>query len=148
MENGNPPPREPSDESTGTKRWSVQTVSLLCIYLLVFAEGASHVFSFDNRAVQLLFSIGFVIFTTIWTIHDQSKRGGNFYYVLRIVYLLTCPISTVIYLIYSRGWWGLIWAVANFIAIVLVSQVAYYATYYLIYFSGFWDLYDPIHFEY
>jgi hypothetical protein len=140
MENG--PPKKLN------KWWSIQSTSLLGIYVLVFALGISDVFSYENSVIQAIFSIGLAIFATIWVIHDRWSQGGNIAYVLRIIILVTCPFSVIVYLIYSRGLPGIYWAIVNFVATALVFNIAYLSTYYLVYFSGFWNLYDPIHLEY
>ena len=127
------------------KRINFQSVALFCIYALVLAEGVSQVFSYENRLVLLIYGWGFSFFATIWAIHDSKLRNLNFYYPLRFVYLITCPLSTVIYLIYTRGWLGLGLVVANFIALVAVSIIAFYVTFYAVQYSGYWDLYDPVY---
>ncbi len=142
------PAPEPSKKPRSDRRQiNFRLVAIYCVYFLVAAEGASQVFSFDNRSIYVIFSIGFAIFASIWALHDSRVRNINFYYPLRMLYLFTCPLSALVYLIYTRGWWGLGLAFLNFIAIVVVSNIAFFGTYYLIYFSGFWDLYDPIFFE-
>jgi len=127
------------------KRVNFQSVAIFCIYALVLAEGVSQVFSHENRLVTIIFGCGFSIFATIWAIHDSKLRKLNFYFPLRFVYLITCPLSTAIYLIYTRGWLGLGLVVANFIALVAVSNIAFYVTFYAVQYSGYWDLYDPIY---
>lgn len=127
------------------KRINFQSVSLFCIYVLVLAEGVSQVFSYENRLVLIIYGWGFSIFATIWAIHDSKFRNLNFYYPLRFVYLITCPLSTAIYLIYTRGWLGFGLVVANFIALVAVSNIAFYVTFYVVQYSGYWDLYDPVY---
>lgn len=127
------------------KRINFQLIAIFCIYALVLAEGVSQVFSYENRLVLIIYGFGFSIFATIWAVHDSKLRKLNFYYPLRFVYLITCPLSTAIYLIYTRGWLGLGLIVAHFIALAVVSNIAFYVTFYAVYYSGYWDLYDPIY---
>ena len=134
-----------SNSKSNPRPFNLAFTAIICIYILVAAEGASHVFSFENRRIFTIYAISFSLFASIWAVQDAKSKNIPFYYLLRLLYLFTCPLSTLVCLIYTPGWRGLGWAIVNLILIVSVSNSAYFAAYYLVYFSGNWELYDPVH---
>ena len=122
-------------------------VSVLCIYLLAIAHGASHVFSYEDHFILVIYSLGVVVFASVWAYHDSKQRNVSFAFAFRILYLITCPLSTIVYLIWTRGLTGIAWSIANFVGVSILFNLGFYAAYYILYFSGFWSLYDPIFLE-
>lgn len=129
------------------KRFSTQTLLILSLYVLIAFAAAFSVFYYENATAYYACSIVFAILATSWAVNDSRLRGGTFYPVLRMLHLLFCPISLVIYLVCTRGFRGLGMAAMHFVAMIAVANVAFYGVFYAIYFTGFWDLYDPIYFN-
>ena len=128
-------------------RVDMRLICVGAIYALVAFEGASQVFSYDNKIIYFIFAIGLVLFLSIWAFHNSRQRNVWFPFALRILYIVFCPLSFAVYILATRKWMGLVWIVVNIIGIAIISNIAFYAAYYVIYFGGWWDLYDPMFYD-
>ncbi|MCM2372195.1 hypothetical protein [Aporhodopirellula aestuarii] len=126
---------------------STQTLLLLSLYATVAFASAFGVFHYDSATAYCVHSIVFAIVGTTWAINDARIRAVTFHPVLRMLHLLFCPISLVLYLVVTRGFRGLGIAALHGIAMIVVANIAFYSVFCAIYFTGYWDLYDPIYFE-
>lgn len=131
-------------ESTARPRWPT---SILVLYVISFAYGSSQVFSFENRTVEIAFTILFSILLTIWAVSDSRRRAKPMVSIVRVLYLLFCPLSTLIYLVRTRGVRGLGWFLLNGVLLYACIYVGFFTTFYLIDLSGYWDLMDQVFFE-
>lgn len=141
------PSESPSSADDVHKRFSTQTRLILSLYALLAFAAAFSVFHYDNATAYYTCSIVFAILATTWAINDSRLRDLTFHPVLRMLHLLFCPISLVIYLICTRGIRGLGMAALHSVAMIVVANVAFYSVFYAIYFTGYWNLYDPIYFD-
>ncbi|SMP78266.1 hypothetical protein SAMN06265222_12521 [Neorhodopirellula lusitana] len=141
-------PSESPTFADGDRKWvSMQTLLILSLYALLAFAAAFSVFHYDNVTAYYVSSIVFAILATSWAINDSRLRERTFHPVLRMLHLLFCPISLVIYLICTRGFRGLGLAALHSVAMIAVANAAFYFVFYAIYFTGYWDLFDPIYFD-
>lgn len=141
------PGESPSSAGGDRKRFSTQTLLIFSLYALIAFAAAFSVFYYDSVTAYYACSILFAILATTWAINDSRLRDRTFHPVLRMLHLLFCPISLVIYLVCTRGFRGLGMAALHSVAMIAVANVAFYGVFYAIYFTGYWDLYDPIYFD-
>lgn len=93
----------PSLKQTPKKRLTSQSILVIGIYAVFSIAGAFEVFSYENSTAYYACSIAFAILATAWAINDNRVRGGVFHPALRLLYLIACPLSPVIYLTWTRG---------------------------------------------
>ncbi|ELP34201.1 hypothetical protein [Rhodopirellula baltica] len=129
------------------KRFSTQTLLVVSLYVLIGFASAFNVFHYDNATAYYACSIVFALLATMWAINDARSLARTFYPVLRMLHLLFCPISLAIYLVCTRGFRGLGMVALHIIAMMVVANVAFYTVFYVLYFTGYWHLFDPIYFD-
>lgn len=142
-----PPSESRTSDDSDRKRFSTQTRLIISLYALVAFSAAFNVFHYDSLTAYFACSIVFAILATTWALNDSRLRNRTFYPVLRMLHVLFCPVSLVIYLACTRGFRGLGMAVLHTVGMIAVAYFAFYFVFYAIYFTGYWDLYDPIYFE-
>lgn len=120
---------------------------LASIYAIFFFYGASQVFKYEGNETYYLFSLLFVILISVWTFADIKKRDARTNLLLKVLYIITVPISTFVYLASSRGFRGVGWWILNFVAMYFVLAIGFYVAFYGLYYSGQWDLMDPVFFQ-
>lgn len=141
-------PSEPPPRAAGKrKRFSTQFLLILSIYALVACGSAFSVFHYADPTIDYACAIAIAILATIWAINDARLRGKTFHPILRMLHLLLFPLSLVIYLVCTRGIRGLGMAVLHAIALTVIANVAFYCVFYAVYFSGYWNLFDPIYLD-
>jgi len=126
-----------------SRRW----VSLALLYGIAAVYGASQILWYNNLTADYLVGIFMALLLTHWAITDSRDRDSPMVPIVRLIYFVTCPLSTLIYLIATRGFRGIGWALLNAVGFYLSISVGYYSMYYLLYFTGAWHLMDPIFFE-
>ncbi len=117
------------------------------MYAVYFFYGASQVFRYEGNETYFIATILLVILAAVWTFADSKLRGSRLNPALRVLYIITFPISTFIYLAATRGIKGAGWWVLNFIGLYFALAVGFYAAFYGLYYSGHWDLMDPVFFQ-
>ena len=121
--------------------------TIIALYCVTTAYGASQVFSYDDGAIYIAYSLLFGLILTHWVVQDMHCAGRYLSSGWRLLYFFTCPISTSIYLIKTRGFIGVGWVLMNFLGIFGSFYLGFFAAYYFLYFSGMWSLMDPIYFD-
>ena len=66
-----------------------------------------------------------------WCLADASWRGNPMTWAVQLLTFLFWPVAVPVYLVASRGWRGLGWALLNAIAFVITSVAARTAVLYL-----------------
>lgn len=112
-----PPTQEPveSPRRYARKGWSSQQLLIAAIYISMAFSGGLEVFSYQNVNAEYASAIVIAIFGTAWAIADARELGVRFFPALRVLHLLFCPFSLLIYLIVSRGFRGLGLAIVHFV---------------------------------
>ncbi|MCU0710461.1 MAG: hypothetical protein MUC43_00275 [Pirellula sp.] len=140
------PTYEPSpDQASAPKsRWSMQTLLIASLYLVSVFSFASNVFYYENTSIYFASSVIFAVVGTVWAINDARIRHQAFHPILRMLHLLLCPASLILYLIITRGLRGIAIAAVHTAGIAACSYGAFIAVYYAVYYTGFWNLFDPV----
>lgn len=140
------PTEHTSSETTpvSSGRFSLQTILVVMLYLISIFSWGSNVFYFENSSIYFASSVLFAIVGTVWAINDAGSRQQTFYPILRMLHLVLCPFSLMIYLIYTRGMKGVAIVVVHAIAMSACSYGAFFVAYYAVYYTGYWSLYDPV----
>lgn len=128
-------------------RWSTQTILVASIYLTYAVSSASEVFYFENAKLYFASSVVVALMGTIWATNDARAQSYLFHPVLRMLHLFFCPLSLVLYLVFTRGVRGLAIAALHAVGIIALSSASFYGVYYAIYYTGWWSLYDPVFFS-
>lgn len=138
---------EVDDERSERSTISPQGRLLIILYLIVAAYGGLQVVAYSNMTLYLLYAISVIVVLTAWAITDSRSRNRRLLPIVKLLYVVFCPLSTGIYLIATRGWRGLAWAIFNAGCLYSVLLAAFYAVYYALYFSRAWQFMDPVFFE-
>jgi len=90
-----------------TSQKALRLVLLLTTFILIGMLSARIGFaplesSFDILVVQVV-----IVLVTMTCVADGRARGRPMVEAARLATLLVCPIAVPIYLLWSRGWWGL-----------------------------------------
>lgn len=115
--------------------------NLIAIYGLVALSGIANVFSFTAPAYLLSFLLAFAV--TNWAVVDSRSRDLKFPGIIRVIYFLVWPLASLIYLIATRRFRGILWWVANAVGMIAVMLVTFIPTVLLLYWFGSTDLIDP-----
>ncbi|MGE3240101.1 MAG: hypothetical protein AB7G28_11385 [Pirellulales bacterium] len=82
----------------------------------------------NNNA--LVYGLGAILLASTsagWCLADASWRGQPMTWAAQLLAYMFWPIAVPIYLIASRGWRGLGWALLNTIAFYITSVAAHFA---------------------
>ena len=85
----------------------------------------------NNTLVYFLGSLLMATASGGWCLADASWRGKPMTWAAQLLTFLFWPIAVPIYLVASRGWRGLGWALLNSIAFCITSVAAHLVTHYL-----------------
>lgn len=102
------------------------------LYLSTIAWGAVQVFN-QNIGPYLLFGIFMAATATQWTVLDARRRGHSIRHILLLLIVLFWSIAVPIYLIWSRGFRGLGWALLHALGLLLALCLGYYVTVFAVY---------------
>ena len=100
-------------------------------YLLAIVCGIVEGKSRESPALDILFSLAMGINLGLWAVTDSRLRGrpipfnARWWFVVLGVFLVPC------YVVWSRGWRGLGWVIANGIAWTVLATAATLATWLL-----------------
>lgn len=103
---------------------------IIAFYAAVAIASATN--ALNNNA--LVYGLGAILMASAsagWCLLDASWRGQPLTWAAQLLAYLFWPIAVPIYLISSRGWRGLGWALLNALASFAVSIVAHAAAKYL-----------------
>jgi hypothetical protein len=106
---------------------------VVALYFLAAFLGMSGVTSATNSAVSFLLSMLLAYTSTMWAVWDSDARDTRFLEVAQLMFFVTWPVATLVYLVYSRGWWGLGWWCLHAVGLWLSMVLSYTATYQLLY---------------
>ncbi len=85
-------------------------VFVYLIFLHVFAAIAGlHSVAGDANLVGYLLQLTFAILVVLTCAKDASARGRPIVSIVQLLMLLFWPIAGPVYLVYSRGWRGILW---------------------------------------
>jgi hypothetical protein len=110
-------------------REDLRVYIIAALYAMCVLWGVTQALS-TNGALAMLGSVLFAVTTTGWCVADSRRRGRPLLSVLRMVMFFTWSVSVPIYLVASRGWRGLAYAVAHGIGIVITMWIGYVAALY------------------
>lgn len=102
--------------------------SAISLYLLsAFYGGLQFAFP-ENGRLDLLSTLLFALAAYCWARYDSLARSSPMLPILQMLYFLTWPIGSLIYLIFRSGWKGAgIWLL-NVICLCFTNVAAAYAT--------------------
>jgi len=123
---GNLPPTKPRD---------FRRLLLAGLYGVAAFSGFADALSV-NALVYWLIALLWACFATAWCVADASRRGAPLLPVLQMIMFLLWPIAVPIYLVTSRGWRGLGYAVLHAFGLTAASQFSFLATYFIVYGTG------------
>lgn len=103
---------------------ALRTDCLFQLYIMSGCTGASMVVLPDSALLQSVSSVTLSILATQWAIADAKVRGISFLRIAQEIYFFSWPLAAGLYLIHTRGRWGLALYLANLIALVLIWSVA------------------------
>src|SRR5205085_2183410 len=112
--------------SRGTRRFAGIILFALAIAfgidMAVYPEGSSH---------QMLLSVCFSIACLIWCGTDARIRGLNLVWPARIGIFVFGPLGLMAYIVWSRGWRGLLTVLLGTIAWFAIQLTTYASVNYL-----------------
>jgi hypothetical protein len=92
----------------------------------------------ENSLVYYLVAMLLSCFATAWCVVDARRRGKPLLPVLQMITFFTWPIAVPIYLISTRKWRGLAYALVHAIGLYVVMLATLFAAAYCLY--GLLDL--------
>ena len=109
-----------------TLRWFA-ILSVYGLFALAGCSDATQIESSPYTLTEAIASFACGIFTTSWAVSDSRKRGHPIVHILQLLMFLTWTVAIPIYLIWSRGWKGLGWAVLHCIGVIATTAVFFFA---------------------
>ncbi|MCA9259698.1 MAG: hypothetical protein KDA61_10885 [Planctomycetales bacterium] len=101
-------------------RW----IFVVQLYVASAFSGGAQALS-QNTLVHLLLSLLMASSAAMWTSFDAKRRNRRLLPILEFVVFLTWVVSTPTYLIASRGWRGLGWALVHAVCLFAVLIAAF-----------------------
>lgn len=119
--------------SQGVRRFAAVTV-----YVLGLGWGVTAAIGRDDSPSQLVISFGLAVTCAMWCTADAAARGRALVWPARFGILLFWPVGVPLYLIWSRGMWGLItaglaasgWMAVAFAAFMTAGYLTYGAAWF------------------
>jgi hypothetical protein len=108
-------------------------IVLLSFYLLAAANGAMQASQARSGMVSLVLAVMAASLATYGCVVDARLAGRPIVQSLHWIMFFTWPIAVPIYLIYSRKLRGVVLLILHGIVLIVVSNVAFYLTWYLSY---------------
>ncbi len=116
---------ETSDQSSNLSRLLV-----ICLYVLFclcgIVEAACPWFYF-------VFALAIAYTATLWAVIDARRAGRPLLHIIQLLMFFTWSIALPIYLIWSRGWRGLVLVFLHAAVLSLVFCASFYATFFVFY---------------
>jgi hypothetical protein len=78
----------------------------------------------ENALVTFLGTVLFAMLTTAWCVADSRRRGRPLLSIVQMIMFFTWFISVPIYLIASRGWRGVGYALVNAVGMTITMWIA------------------------
>ena len=103
-----------------TRRW----VLLVFLHLLAVAWGAQMAFSNEPRLVELLLAWVAALALVMCCVADAKIVGKPILHIVQFIMLFTWPVTAPVYLVWARGWRGLLWAAGFAASLTIVSLVS------------------------
>jgi len=87
--------------------------SLIALVLLTAADAIGLLVSEQYSWIETLISLAMAFTATNWAVADARRRDRNLHPVVRLIFFLTWPLASLVYLVATRklrgfGWW-LLW---------------------------------------
>ncbi len=111
----------------------LQPVLVVTMYLIAFASGWNVIFRPENLAINFLYVISLCLIMTYWCVIDSRIRGYPILHSFYFIIIFLWPVAVPVYLIWSRGFWGLTLAIIHLIGLYLTCVVSYHLAGYLVY---------------
>lgn len=132
-----------SDEGFKPHYFRSTKYCLITMYSLCGIFGISQVVAYSNLTVHNVLSLLLAGVATCWANADVTTRGIRFHVILRVIYFLTWPLASLVYLIATRKFFGVGWWLLNAAAMYGTTAVLYYTSYFILFTIGRGDLVDP-----
>ena len=113
------------------------------MYGLAALHGVTQVFWGEGAAIEFVISLLMALAATNWAIYDRRTQGGGFHGVLRVVYFVTWPLASLVYLIATRKFRGLGWWAVNVVALIATMGITLWLTVFFLEVVGREELIDP-----
>ena len=110
---------------------SLVIVPVLSLFMIAALWGATVAMTDEPRPIQLVYSVVFAVVVTLACRNDARNRHKPILPVFQFIMLFSWPIAVPIYLIWSRGWKGVLFAVA-FTALFWIAHLGPAAMVYVI----------------
>jgi len=86
---------------------------LAAFYALALVQGIRSLYYWEPSFLDLLVPIAFIIAFGWWAVVDASARGHPIPILARPWFFLFAWLLVPGYVIWSRGWWGVLWIVLS-----------------------------------
>ncbi len=133
-------PTLPTQSVTRTerlRRWSVYA-----LYGLAAFWGLIQVILPSSGSAYVLTAIAVASAATAWAANDAKIHERGVPSIVWLLFFLTWPLATLMYLIWTRGIPGVGYWVVNVVGLVIVMMLLFYPTFYLLYSFDMIDLND------
>jgi hypothetical protein len=119
-------------DSVSTAPQDYRWLLVLGIYVAAALSGFTQALS-NNALVYYLTALLLACSATGWCVVDARRRGRPLLPAVQLIALLLWFVAVPIYLLASRGWRGLGWALLNLVGLYVTIFVTYFGTYCLAY---------------
>ena len=106
-----------NDRSLYITRWAY----VIVIYALVLLSAIHSMLTDGNDGASMGFSLATTFGVVLCCITDARLRGRSILHIVQFLMLIAWPISLMIYLLWSRRWWGLLWCIGAFVSYLTMS---------------------------
>jgi hypothetical protein len=108
--------------SNGTQRRDSRRFMILALYVVVAVGGIARVAN-PSSWILVLYALLLATIATEWCVLDAYQRGRPIVSVVQMIMFFTWPLAVPVYLIVSRGWRGVAYAVLHAIGLYATATL-------------------------
>ena len=127
--NGDAPPRDAGPIS-------LRRFYVLLLYVLAAVWGVCQVISGQYALPFMLASLLYSSTATLWAATDSKLRARPLLPIVQLLFFLTWPIATCMYLIATRGWRGIGLWLLHAVGLMFTTCLTFYPTFLTLYYFG------------
>ena len=123
-------------ENTSLARSDSRWIPFVSLYVVAAVWAVVQLFWGGNGGVYLLFWLAFAIPATTWVVMDGRHRNKPILHILQFVIFFTWPIAVPVYLVATRGIYGIGLTTLHVIGLIVVTCVFSYGAILLVWGPG------------
>lgn len=110
---------------TDLNEWPKSKRAIIYLYAAVAVFGIAEVFAAEYGFVNVFLSLVIALLATNWLAIDCRRREIRLVPIVRLLYFISWPVASLIYLVSTRGVTGFGWWALNFVGLIGTLMIVF-----------------------